>query len=255
MGPRSAGGVAGQGGGLALSADDPDAIAERGLVDPELAEEFPGLYLRHVTVDRGSGRSPAGLKQRLRILSSRFAGAQAIALRNKPIPWAYRVFYRHIGLDPDEQPTPVEALALERMMKGGFISKNMLDDALTIAIVESGVPVRAFDADRVEAPLTIRPSVAGEELEGRPNELPLGTLVIADAKRPVGLIFGATGKRSRGDAWTRAGPCSRPSASRAFRRSPSRRRSGSSPTRCSRRRSARSAQFGTGGGGLRSRLH
>ena len=176
-----------------MSASDPDGVAERGLVDPELAEEFPGLYLRHVTVDRGSGRSPRGLKERLRILSSRFAGAQAIALRNKPIPWAYRVFYRHIGLDPDEQPTPVEALALERMMKGGFISQNLLDDALTIAIVESGVPIRAFDADRVEAPLTLRPSVAGEELEGRPNELPLGTLVIADARRPVALIFGATG--------------------------------------------------------------
>ena len=57
-------------------------------------------------------------------------------------------------------------------MKGGFVSQNLLDDALTIAIIESGVPIRAFDADRVEAPLGIRPSVAGEELEGRPNELP-----------------------------------------------------------------------------------
>jgi DNA/RNA-binding domain of Phe-tRNA-synthetase-like protein len=171
----------------------PDARAERGGVDPGLAEELPGLYLRHVTVERGSGRTPPELKERLRTLSSRFAGAQAIALRNKPIPWAYRVFYRHIGLDPDEQPTPVEALALERMMKGGFVSKNLLDDALTIAIVESGVPVRAFDADRVDSPLTIRPSADGEELEGRPGDLPPGTLVIADPSRPVALLFGATG--------------------------------------------------------------
>lgn len=172
---------------------DPDARAERGGVDPDLAEELPGLYLRHVTVERGSGRTPPELKERLRTLSNRFAGAQAIALRNKPIPWAYRVFYRHIGLDPDEQPTPVEALALERMMKGGFLSRNLLDDALTIAIVESGVPVRAFDADRVEPPLSIRPSGDGEELEGRPGELPAGTLVIADASRPVALLFGAMG--------------------------------------------------------------
>ena len=175
------------------AAADPDALAERGLVDPELEEEFPGLYLRHVTVERGSGRSPTGLKQRLRILSSRFAGSQAIALRNKPIPWAYRVFYRHIGLDPDEQPTAVEALALERMMKGGFVSQNLLDDALTIAIIESGVPIRAFDADRVGVPLVIRPSAPGEELEGRPGGLPEGTLVIADPQRPVSLLFGATG--------------------------------------------------------------
>ena len=171
---------------------DPDALAVRGGVDPGLAEEFPGLYLRHVTVERGSGRTPRELKDRLRTLSSRFAGAQAIALRNKPIPWAYRVFYRHIGLDPDEQPTPVEALALERMMKGGFVSRNLLDDALTLAIIESGVAVQAFDADRVGMPLTIRPSADGEELEGRPGELPGGTLVIADAARPVALLFGAT---------------------------------------------------------------
>ena len=171
---------------------DPDALATRGGVDPGLAEEFPGLYLRHATVERGSGRTPPELKERLRTLSSRFAGAQAIALRNKPIPWAYRVFYRHIGLDPDEQPTPVEALALERMMKGGFVSRNLLDDALTLAIVESGVAVLAFDADRVELPLTIRPSAGGEELEGRPGELPGGTLVIADPARPVALLFGAT---------------------------------------------------------------
>src|SRR5688572_13999036 len=113
-------------------------------------------------------------------------------MRSKPIPWAYRVFYRHIGLDPDEQPTPVEALTLERMLKGGFLSSNLLDDALTIAIVESGVAVRAFDGDRCGDSLEIRPSTEGEELEGRPGALPEGTLLIADESRPLSLLFGAT---------------------------------------------------------------
>lgn len=168
-----------------------EELASVGAVDRELAEEFPGLALRHVTVERGSGKSSAGLQKRLAMLSDRFAGAQAIALRSKPIPWAYRVFYRHIGLDPDEQPTPVEALALERMLKGAFVSRSVLDDALTIAIVESGVPVRAFDADRISGPPQIRPSREGEELEGRPGELPRGTLVVADSERPISLLFGA----------------------------------------------------------------
>ncbi len=39
--------------------------------------------------------------------------------------------------------------------------------------------------------LGIRASEAGEELEGRPGELPAGTLVIADSERPVALLFGA----------------------------------------------------------------
>jgi DNA/RNA-binding domain of Phe-tRNA-synthetase-like protein len=161
-----------------------------GRVDPSLLEELPGLKLRHVTVERGSGRTTKGLKEQLRMLSDRFAGPQAIAMRNKPIPWAYRVFYRHIGLDPDEQRTPVEQLALERMLKGEFESRNLLDDALTIAVIESGVPIRAFDADRISGDPAIRPSGEGEELEGRPGELPGGTLVVADDERPLALLFG-----------------------------------------------------------------
>ena len=134
----------------------------------------------------------------MRLLSDRFAGGQAINLRHQSIPWAYRVFFRHIGLDPDEQPTPIEALVLERMQRGGFVSRSLLDDALTIATVESRVALRAFDADRIEGTLGIRPSAEGEPLEGRPGPLEPGTLVIADEARPVGLLFGATGARPRG---------------------------------------------------------
>lgn len=166
---------------------------EDGWVAPELRQEFPGLALGYVVVERGSGRSSRELKQRLRLLSDRFTGGEAINLRHRPIPWAYRVFFRHIGLDPDRTRTPVEQLALERMQHGGFRSRNALDDALTIAIVESGVAIRAFDADRIEGVLGIRGSAPGEGLEGRPGELPPGTLVVADQVRPVALLFAAIG--------------------------------------------------------------
>ena len=163
----------------------------RGAIDPGLAKEHPGLYLRWVEVDHGSGRSPRELKRRLAELSDRFAGPQAVTFRTKPIPYAYRVFYRHIGLDPDEQPTPPEQAVLDRMLKGGFVSRNLLDDALTIAMIESGVPVLALDADRIEGGIAVRPSHAGEGLEGRPGALPEGTLVLADEIRPLALLFGA----------------------------------------------------------------
>ena len=168
-------------------------LAARGPVEAALREEHPGLYIRWLEVDRGSGRTSRGLKHRLAGLSDRFGGPQAIAFRTKPIPAAYRVFYRHIGLDPDQQPTPPEAIVRERMLKGGFLSSNLLDDALTVAMIESGVPVSAFDADALAGPLGIRQAVAGESLEGRPGELPPGTLVIADEARPVALLFGAIG--------------------------------------------------------------
>jgi DNA/RNA-binding domain of Phe-tRNA-synthetase-like protein len=169
-----------------------DAIPEAGWIGPELREELPGLALRYLLVARGSGRTPRSVKERLAQMSNRFSGPQAVNLRHRPIPWAYRVFFRHIGLDPDEQPTPVEAVALERIKRGGFVSQNLLDDALTIAIIESGVALRAFDADRAEGRLGIRQTEPGEELEGRPGALPTGTLVIADEARPLALLFGAT---------------------------------------------------------------
>jgi DNA/RNA-binding domain of Phe-tRNA-synthetase-like protein len=170
-----------------------EAIPERGWVADDVTEELAGLGIHFLVLHQGSGRSPRHVKDQLKELAGRFSGASAVNLRHQAIPWAYRVFFRHIGLDPDEQRTPVEEVALERMRKGGFPSQNLLDDALTIAIAESGVALRAFDADRVEGRIGSRLSAPGEPLEGRPGELPSGTLVIADEKRPLALLFGAIG--------------------------------------------------------------
>jgi DNA/RNA-binding domain of Phe-tRNA-synthetase-like protein len=169
-----------------------ETAPEPGWIEPALAEEFPGLGLNYTTLERGSGRTPKVVKEQLRTLSNRFYGSHAIALRQRPIPFAYRTFFRHIGLDPDRTRTPVEEVALQRMKHGGFQSKNLLDDALTIATIEIGVALRAFDADRIEGRLGIRGAAEKERLEGNPNPLPKGTLVVADEARPVGLLFGAT---------------------------------------------------------------
>ena len=170
-----------------------EAVPERGWVADDVSEELAGVGVHYLVLEQGSGRSPRHVKEQLKELAGRFSGARAVNLRHQPIPWAYRVFFRHIGLDPDEQRTPVEEVVLERMRKGGFPSVSLLDDALTIGIAESGVALRAFDADKVEGRLGIRLSAPGEPLEGRPGELPAGTLVIADEARPLALLFGAMG--------------------------------------------------------------
>ena len=167
-----------------------EAAPEPGWLAPELAEEFPGLGIFTTTLAAGAGRSPEALKERLRVLSDRFAGQQAIVLRQRPIPWAYRVFFRHIGLDPDDTWTPVEQLAFDRMHDGRFKSRNRLDDALTIAIAEVGVALQAFDAERVEGRLGLRLSAEGEHFEGRVSPLPTGTIVIADEQRALAVLFG-----------------------------------------------------------------
>lgn len=169
-----------------------DPAPRQGWVAPRIASEFPGLGVAWVEVDAKPGRSPDSVRRRLRDLSDRTYGSQAIRMRERPIPWAYRVFYRQIGLDPDRTRTPIEQLTLDRLHDGGFRSNGLPADALTIAIVETGVALRAFDGDRLEGALCIRDSAPGESLTGQPGEMAAGTLTIADERRPLALLFGPT---------------------------------------------------------------
>ena len=166
--------------------------AAPGLGLAQIAAEFPGLGLAWVEVEAGLGKSTETTRLRLRELSDRFYGAHAIQMRERPIPWAYRVFFRQIGLDPDRTRTPIEQLAIDRLYYGAFRPAGLPGDALTIATVETGVALRAFDADRIDGRLCIRGSAPGESLAGRPGELAQGTLTLADGSSPLGLLFGAT---------------------------------------------------------------
>ena len=172
---------------------DDDLALEAGSVSSEVREEFPELGLVSVTVAARPGRTPRPIKQRLRDLSDRFRGSQAVTMRQDPIPWAYRVFYRQVGIDPDARRTPMEEAAVQRLLKGAFKSRNLLDDALTIALIETGVPLWALDADKIEGELSIRQAEPGERLgrgEEEPTPLPDGRLVVADAVGPVAVLFG-----------------------------------------------------------------
>jgi DNA/RNA-binding domain of Phe-tRNA-synthetase-like protein len=163
----------------------------------EVEQELPGLRLLTAQVEvtrRGSltGQSPQDITARLHEMSNRFRGATAVGVRREPVASAYRVFFRQIGLDPEVVRTPIEAAALERMMKGGFLTGGLLEDVLRIALIDTAVPVWALDAERVDGPLGIRASVAGERLGGADQapELPPGRLVIADAAAPLAVLFG-----------------------------------------------------------------
>src|ERR671914_797840 len=163
-----------------------------GWVEPALADEFPELGLTHAPIAARVCRSPREVKIRLRAMADRYTGGKVIHMRQDPVPWAYRVFSRQVGIDPDSERTPVEAIALERLRHGGLRSESLLDDALTIAIAETGVPLIALDADRVDGDLGLRLARAGEELAGvRP--LSVRQLVVADGERPVALVLGEVG--------------------------------------------------------------
>jgi DNA/RNA-binding domain of Phe-tRNA-synthetase-like protein len=172
---------------------EPELELVDGWVEPELAEEFPELSLVHASLDVRPQRSPREVKHRLRMLADRYTGGKVVHMRQDPVPWAYRVFSRQVGIDPDHDRTPVEAVALRRLKHGGLRSENLVDDALTIAIAETGVPLIALDAARVDGELGMRLARAGETLGGA-RPLSERQLVVADARRPVALVLGEVGQ-------------------------------------------------------------
>lgn len=175
-----------------MSTSGPDPRSLEGWVDRELQAEFPALALVSLALAGRPMRSPSGVRERLALLSSRFRGAVALTLRQAPVPAAYRLFSRQVGLDPDLTPPPGEAAALERLIAGGFRSVELVADALLIALLETGVPVWALDADSLDGPLGVRPALAGEAF-GRGAQggaLPAGRLTVADGAGPVAVVLG-----------------------------------------------------------------
>lgn len=147
-----------------------------GLVEPAVQAEFPGLRLDWTMLEATVRGSPREVEHRLRALSDRYRGGGVVAMRTRPIPHAYRSFFRQVGLDPDASRIPGEEAAVRRLLHGGFRSRDILEDARLIALVETGVPVWALDASVVdEGSLGIR--ITGERL------------VVADSARVHATLF------------------------------------------------------------------
>lgn len=168
-----------------------------GFIAAEVAAEFPELRLDWVTVTARRRRSPPAVVDQLRWLAGRIRGATVVTMRTKPIPHAYRAFYRQIGLDPDVDRVPSEQAAVVRLLEGGLRSVDLIADACLIALLETGVPVWALDADAVdEQGLGIRTATATDiEQTDRPTTASLdpGTLAVADGSTVHGLLFAPPG--------------------------------------------------------------
>jgi DNA/RNA-binding domain of Phe-tRNA-synthetase-like protein len=178
---------------MSRAGDELELRAAPGFIDEQLRAELPGLRLDWVSVASTKRSSPPAVIARLRQLSDRYRGASVIAMRTQPIPHAYRAFFRQIGLDPDVDRIPSEEAAVERLLHGQFRSSGALEDALLIALVETGVPVWALDADLVDqAGLGIRTTTDGELLGVGAHAYPIrpARLVVADARCIHGLLFG-----------------------------------------------------------------
>jgi len=166
-----------------------------GFVAADVRAEFPGLRLQYVTVVQRRRPSPPSLVARLRDLSNRYRGADVVAMRTKSVPHAFRAFFRQIGLDPDVRRIPSEEAAVSRLLHGGFRSADLISDACLVALIETGVPVWALDADLVDAAgLGIRTTAGPAPGARGDNPGPArGGLVVADPAPAPGSLVVADG--------------------------------------------------------------
>jgi hypothetical protein len=152
-----------------------DPVVRAGAVEPAISAELPGIGIAFCSLTISGDplrRSPPELRTRLRALSDRHRGAQAIVLRSRPIPHAYRVLFRHLGLEPDVRRIPVEELVLGRLLAGAFESRGLLADALTTATIETEVGVWALEGEH-------EPRLAQDG----------GAIVVATERGPVAELF------------------------------------------------------------------
>ena len=173
--------------------EEVDLYAAPGWIEPRLQAEFPCLALDWVSAELRRRATTHELRARLRDLSNAYRGETVVAIRQRPVGHAYRVFFREVGLDPDVTRIPLEEAALARLLDGHFVSRGLLEDAMLVALVETGVGVWALDGDRVNvAGLGIRAAVDGDRLGSSAygSHLHAGRLVVADAESVHAVLFG-----------------------------------------------------------------
>lgn len=85
-------------------------------------------------------------------------------------------------------PTPI--WMVERLRRGGIRSISPVVDVTNYVMLELGQPMHAFDQDKIQQGINVRPARMGEMiklLDGSEKRLEAGTLVIADEKKPLAI--------------------------------------------------------------------
>lgn len=161
--------------------------ARAGWCDEDLRADFPGIGIlqRTCAVTADAERRVA---DRLAVVGARIDGRNAASLPLEATPTAYRTLARQLGLDPDDDGTPLAGLLRERIRQGRLPSLGVVADACTCALLETGVPVFALPLSGVAGDLGLTLARAGETLPGDPGDrLPERALVVSDLARPLAL--------------------------------------------------------------------
>lgn len=159
----------------------------------EVLEKFPGICVAEgdIVAVNVKGESPGleTLKPEIAsVIKSRYTLEN---VKDDSGFRAYRDFFWSVGIDPTKTRPASEAL-VRRLLAGGKLPKiNTAVDAYNLASALSGVPIAAFDADRLAGGLTMGFARHGEMFLGigmkEPIALKPNQVILADPEKIVAI--------------------------------------------------------------------
>jgi phenylalanyl-tRNA synthetase beta chain len=98
---------------------------------------------------------------------------------------------RYVGVFANATPAPSGFEMRKKLLAAALRPVNNIVDATNLAMYEDGQPTHAFDADKIKSGVVrvarTKASIEFETLDGIKRNLPVGTLMIWDGERPIGI--------------------------------------------------------------------
>ncbi|MEU5178989.1 phenylalanine--tRNA ligase beta subunit-related protein [Streptomyces longwoodensis] len=150
-----------------------------------VADAFPGTLIALVTATGLRGREPWPLTATaVEDLERRLAdGSWAPADETDPRIEAWHTAYRSFGTNPRRVRPSVDALGRRLAKKGSLPRINPAVDSYNAVSVRHGLPAGAFDLDRVQGDVVIRPA------DGTEAFTPLGEPDTVEHPRPGEVVY------------------------------------------------------------------
>ncbi len=159
----------------------------------DILTAFPGLFIAEgdigpLTIEVDSSRIKARADEIIEYVQERYT---LDGIRDEPLFRAYRDFFWNVGVDPTKIRPASEALVRRVLAGKPLPTINCAVDAYNLASIRSGIPLAAFDADRLNGDLTMRFAGDGEEFLGigmkNPVILKSNQVILADAEDIVAI--------------------------------------------------------------------
>ena len=166
-------------------------------VSLDLTEEFPGLRayqlrIMNVKVENKDPLVAQGIDDMLDYVERDVKKKYTLNdLKDIAIIRAYRDFFWRVGIDPTKIRPASEALIRRILSDKPFPRISTLVDAYNLASVVSGIPIAAFDMDKIVGKLQMRKSKIGETFLGigmdEPQKLSGVEVIVSDSEKLVAI--------------------------------------------------------------------